>query len=109
MRNPELIPIFGKRLPPTSAPEVAYRAIVALEQSIGSVAESAAIVPGLQLALRNNSAQVRMHAAKLLGSIQAEVAIPDLVPASRGSEQLRQGYRHSCAESYRETRCCPAP
>ena len=80
MRNPELIPIFEETLATTtSAPEVAYTAIVALEQSIGSVAESIAIVPGLQLALRNNSAQVRMHAAKLLGSIQAEAAVPDLV------------------------------
>ncbi len=85
MRNPELIPIFEETLAATtSTPEVAYRAIVALEQSIGSRGEvasplSAAIVPGLQLALRNSSAQVRMHAAKLLGSIQAEAAIPDLV------------------------------
>ena len=85
MRNPELIPIFEETLAATtSTPEVAYRAIVALEQSIGSRDEvtsplSAAIVPGLQLALRNSSAQVRMHAAKLLGSIQAEAAIPDLV------------------------------
>ena len=80
MRNPELIPIFEETLATTtSAPEVAYRAIVALEQSIGSGAEITAIVPGLQLALRNNSAQVRMHAAKLLGNIQAETAIPDLV------------------------------
>ena len=80
MRNPELIPIFEEALAETkNAPEVAYRAIVALEQAMGSVAESAAIVPGLQLALRNNSAQVRMHAAKLLGNIQAETAVPDLV------------------------------
>ena len=85
MRNPELIPIFEETLAATtSTPEVAYRAIVALEQSIGSRGKvtsplSAAIVPGLQLALRNSSAQVRMHAAKLLGSIQAEAAIPDLV------------------------------
>ena len=86
MRNPELIPIFEETLATTtSAPEVAYRAIVALEQSIGIVGVGspdpyyAAIVPGLQLALRNNSAQVRMHAAKLLGNIQAEEAIPDLV------------------------------
>ena len=81
MRNPELIPIFEETLVSEAKndPEVAYRAIVALERSMGSVAESAAIVPGLQLALRNNSAQVRMHAAKLLGSIQAETAVPDLV------------------------------
>ena len=81
MRNPELIPVFEGALVPETKndPEVAYRAIVALEQSMGSVAESASIVPGLQLALRNNSAQVRMHAAKLLGSIQAETAVPDIV------------------------------
>ena len=80
MRNPELIPIFEEALTETkNAPEVAYRAIVALEQAMGSGAESAAIMPGLQLALRNNSAQVRMHAAKLLGNIQAETAVPDLV------------------------------
>ena len=80
MRNPELIPIFEEALTETkNAPEVAYRAIVALEQAMGSVAESTAIMPGLQLALRNNSAQVRMHAAKLLGNIQAETAVPDLV------------------------------
>ena len=80
MRNPELIPIFEEALTETkNAPEVAYRAIVALEQAMGSVADSAAIMPGLQHALRNNSAQVRMHAAKLLGNIQAETAVPDLV------------------------------
>ena len=80
MRNPELIPIFEAALVETkNAPEVAYRAIVALEQSMGSVAESAAVVPGLQLALKNNSAQVRMHAAKLLGSLQVETTVPDLI------------------------------
>lgn len=80
MRNPELIPVFEEVLADTgNAPEVAYRAIVALEQSMRAVSDPASIVPGLQLALRNNSAQVRMHAAKLLGSIQAENAIPDLI------------------------------
>ncbi len=85
MRNPELIPIFEGTLAETeNDPEVAYRAIVALEQSIGVVEVGspnpyAAIVPGLQLALRHNSAQVRMHAAKLLGSLQTETAVPDLV------------------------------
>ena len=81
MRNPELIPIFEDALVSETKndPEVAYRAILALEQAIGAATERAAIVPGLQLALRNNSAQVRMHAAKLLGSIQAETAVPDLV------------------------------
>ena len=80
MRKPELIPIFEEALAETkNTPEVAYRAIIALEQSIRSAAEGAAIVPGLQLALRNNSAQVRMHAAKLLGGLQTETAVPDLV------------------------------
>ena len=80
MRNPELIPVFEEVLANIgNAPEVAYRAIVALEQSMRAVPDPASIVPGLQLALRNNSAQVRMHAAKLLGSIQAENAIPDLI------------------------------
>ena len=85
MRNPELIPIFEGALAETkNDPEVAYRAIVALEQSIGVVGVGspnpyAAILPGLQLALRHNSAQVRMHAAKLLGNLQTETAVPDLV------------------------------
>ena len=85
MRNPELIPIFEGALAETkNDPEVAYRAIVALEQSIGVVevgapSPYAAILPGLQLALRHNSAQVRMHAAKLLGNLQTETAVPDLV------------------------------
>ena len=80
MRNPELIPIFEQVLATTeNTPEVAYRAIVALEQSMSAAPERTAIVPGLQLALRNNSAQVRMHAAKLLGRIQTEDAVPDLV------------------------------
>ena len=81
MQNPQLISTFEEVLTrAVDIPEVAYRAIVALEQLASSgAAEGAAIVPGLQLALKNNSAQVRMHAAKLLGSIQTEVAIPDLV------------------------------
>ena len=80
MRNSELIPVFEEVLANIgNAPEVAYRAIVALEQSMSTVSDPTSIVPGLQLALRNNNAQVRMHAAKLLGSIQAENAIPDLI------------------------------
>ncbi|MCY3740239.1 MAG: HEAT repeat domain-containing protein [Candidatus Poribacteria bacterium] len=81
MQKPELILTFEDALMETvNTPEVAYRAIVALEQLASSgAADGVAIVPGLQLALKNNSAQVRMHAAKLLGSIQDETAIPDLV------------------------------
>ena len=81
MENPELIRTFEAALTETvNTPEVAYRAIVALEQLASSgAAKGTDIVPGLQLALKNNSAQVRMHAAKLLGSIQDEAAVPDLV------------------------------
>ena len=80
MRKPELIPIFEDVLSKTdSSPEVAYRAIVALEQLRAVLPDGAAIVTGLQLALKNNSAQVRMHAAKLIGAIQAQMAVPDLI------------------------------
>jgi HEAT repeat protein len=81
MENPELIRTFEDALTETiNTPEVAYRAIVALEQLASSgAAKGTDIVPGLQLALKNNSAQVRMHAAKLLGSIQDKTAVPDLV------------------------------
>ena len=81
LQNPGFIPTFEGVLAKTeNAPEVAYMAIAALEQLASSgAAESATIVPALQLALRNNSAQVRMHAAKLIGNIQAETALPDLI------------------------------
>ena len=81
MQKPELILTFEDALTEAvNTPEVAYRAIVAIEQLASSgAANGAALVPGLQLALKNNSAQVRMHAAKLLGSIQDETAVPDLI------------------------------
>ena len=81
MEKPELILTFEGALTETvNTPEVAYRAIVALEKLASSgEAKGTDIVPGLQLALKNNSAQVRMHAAKLLGSIEDETAVPDLV------------------------------
>ena len=80
MRKPELIPVFEDVLTKTdSAPEVAYRTIVALEQLRTVLPDGAAIVTGLQLALKNNNAQVRMHAAKLIGAIQAQMAVPDLI------------------------------
>ena len=80
MRKLERIPIFEDVLAKTdSSPEVAYRAIVAFEQLRTVPADSAAIVAGLQLALKNNSAQVRMYAAKLIGTIQAQTAVPDLI------------------------------
>lgn len=80
MRKPEFIPIFEDALAKTDgSPEVAYRAILALEQLRGVLSDGAAIVTGLQLALKNNSAQVRMHAAKLIGTIQTQTAVPDLI------------------------------
>ena len=107
MRNPELIPVFEEVLGNIgNAPEVAYRAIVALEQSMRSVPDPASIVPGLQLGLRNNSAQVRMHAAKLLGSIQAGERYPRSHQIARRSKQLCQKYSHRCPQSYRGTRHC---
>ena len=81
MQNPEFIDAFKEVLTKTeNAPEVAYRAITALEQLANSgIAENTDIVPALQLALKNNNAQVRMHAAKLLGRIQTATAVPDLI------------------------------
>ena len=80
MRKPEFIPVFEDTLAKTdSSPEVAYRAIVALEQLRSVLPDGTAIVTGLQLALKNNSAQVRMHAAKLIGAIQAQTLVPDLI------------------------------
>ena len=80
MRKPELIPVFEDVLAKVdSAPEVAYMAIVALEQLRTVISDGAAIVQGLQLALKNNSAQARMYAAKLIGTIQAQTAVPDLI------------------------------
>ena len=80
MRKPEFIPVFEDTLAKTDgSPEVAYRAIVALEQLRRVLSDGTALVTGLQLALKNNSAQVRMHAAKLIGTIQAETAVPDLI------------------------------
>ena len=80
MRKPELIPVFEDVLAKAdSPPEVAYMAIVGLEQMRMVLSDGEAIVTGLQLALKNNSAQVRMHAAKLIGTIQAQTAVPDLI------------------------------
>ena len=80
MRKPELIPIFEDVLAKTdSTPEVAYRAIVALEQLRTVLPDGETLVTGLQLALKNNSAQARMYAAKLIGTIQAQTAVPDLI------------------------------
>ncbi len=79
MRNAELIPVFESVLAKTDeASAVAYRAVAALEQLIGSE-HLGRTSQALQMALKNNSAQVRMHAVKLLGARQAESAVPELV------------------------------
>ncbi len=63
MQNAEFLPVFEVILTQTDeAPAVAYRTVTALEQL-----NVPAVVPVLQIALKNDSAQVRMHAAKLLG------------------------------------------
>lgn len=80
MRKAALIPVFTSVLAKTDeAPAVAYQAVAALEQLAQFQHSADAVVPALQMALKNNSAQVRMHAAKLLGAIQAQTAVPELV------------------------------
>ncbi len=81
LQSSELIPTYKSILTKTDeAPEVSYSAIVA----VGALCKpefqpNPEIIPILQLATRNNNAQVRMHAAKLLGKLQAAEAIDDLV------------------------------
>ena len=81
LQSSELIPTYKSILTKTDeAPEVSYSAIVA----VGALCQpkfqpNPEIVPILQLGTRNNNAQVRMHAAKLLGKLQAAAAIDDLV------------------------------
>ena len=57
------------------SPDVLYEAIVALE----GLKSRQGIIPALKLATRTNVAQVRMLAAKLLGQLNAEDSIADLV------------------------------
>ncbi len=81
LQSSELIPTYKSILTKTDeAPAVSYSAIVA----VGALCKpefqpNPEIIPILQLATRNNNAQVRMHAAKLLGKLQAVEAIDDLV------------------------------
>ena len=81
LQDRNLIPIYESILTKTDeAPEVAYSAIVAVSKlCTPRFKPNATIVPILQLATRNNNAQVRMHAAKLLGKLQAADAIDDLI------------------------------
>ena len=81
----ELIPTYQAILTKTDdAPEVAYTAIVAVGRLCKPefqhlVGQRADLISLLQLAARNNNAQVRMHAAKLLGKLQAAEAVDDLI------------------------------
>lgn len=81
LQNSELIPTYKSLLTKTSeVPEVSYSAIVAIGKLCKPKFQpNAEIVPVLQLATRNNNAQVRMHAAKLIGKLQAETALDDLI------------------------------
>ena len=81
LQKRELIPTYKLLLSKIDeSSEVSYSAIVAL----GSLCKpefqpDPELVSVLQLATRNNNAQVRMHAAKLLGKLQADTAIEDLI------------------------------
>lgn len=81
LQNGELIPMYKSILSKTDEePEAAYSAIVAVgELCKPKFQPNSEIISVLQLATRNNNAQVRMHAAKLLGKLQADAAINDLI------------------------------
>ena len=81
LQNSELLPTYKSILTKTDeVPEVSYSAIIAVSELCKPKFQpNAEIVPILQLATRNNNAQVRMHAAKLLGKLQAEAAVDDLI------------------------------
>ncbi len=90
LKNADLIPTYRSILTkPDEAPEVAYSAIVAVaalcqpDEGSRDIPPNAApyvkIASTLQLAARNNNAQVRMHAAKLLGRLQSENAVDALI------------------------------
>lgn len=81
LQNSGLISTYKSILTKTDeVPEVSYSAIIAVgELCKPKFQPNVEIVPVLQLATRNNNAQVRMHAAKLLGKLQAEAAVYDLI------------------------------
>lgn len=76
LKNPKLIgeleSVLRKK---DESPDVLYEAIAALE----GLKNQQTIIPALQLATRTNAAQVRMLAAKMLGLLNAEDSIADLV------------------------------
>ena len=90
LKNADLIPTYRSILTKIDEPpEVAYSAIVAVsalcqpDEGSRDIPPNAApyvkIASILQLAARNNNAQVRMHAAKLLGKLQSENAVDALI------------------------------
>ncbi len=75
LEAPKLIPTFKSILKDKNEfPYVLYNVIVALERL-----REEPIVPALKLATQTNAGQVRMHAAKLIGQLKAEEAIPSLI------------------------------
>lgn len=75
LNDPKLIPTFESILKnKNESPYVLYNVIVALERL-----REEPIVPALKLATRTNAGQVRMHAAKLIGQLKAEEALPSLI------------------------------
>ena len=75
LEDPKLIPTFESILKnKNESPYVLYNVIGALERL-----KDEPIVPALKLATQTNAAQVRMHAAKLIGQLKAEEAIPSLI------------------------------
>ena len=75
LEDPKLIPTFESILKnKNESPYVLYNVIIALERL-----REEPIVPALKLATQTNAGQVRMHAAKLIGQLKAEEAIPSLI------------------------------
>ena len=75
LSDPKLIPTFESILKnKNESPYVLYNVIVALERL-----REEPIVPALKLATQTNAGQVRMHAAKLIGQLKAEEALPSLI------------------------------
>ena len=75
LEDPKLIPTFESILKnKNESPYVLYNVIVALERL-----REEPIVPALKLATQTNAGQVRMHAAKLIGQLKAEEALPALI------------------------------
>ena len=82
LADPKLIPTFESILKKKNeSPYVLYQVIAALGRL-----KAEPIVPALKLATQTNAAQVRMHAAKLIGELKAEEAIPDLIPLLADSD-----------------------